>query len=76
MERTVVTRLRFSTLRSPLRFKQEDDELNIADRFKIPEQDYPIASRIIRDTIDSNLVKPEDPESKSKKHARYVPFWA
>ncbi|MEK6334509.1 MAG: ATP-binding protein [Acidobacteriota bacterium] len=48
----------------------------LRERFKIPEQDYPIASRIIRDTIDANLVKPEDPESKSKKHARYVPFWA
>ena len=48
----------------------------LRERFKIPEQDYPIASRIIRDTIDANLVKPEDPESKSRKHARYVPFWA
>jgi ATP-dependent DNA helicase RecG len=48
----------------------------LRERFKIPEQDYPIASRIIRDTIDAGLIKPEDPESKSKKHARYVPFWA
>lgn len=48
----------------------------LRERFKIPEQDYPIASRIIRDTIDASLIKPEDPESKSKKHARYVPFWA
>lgn len=48
----------------------------LRERFKIAEQDYPIASRIIRDTIDADLVKPEDPESKSRKHARYVPFWA
>ena len=48
----------------------------LRERFKIPEGDYPIASRIIRDTIDAKLVKPEDPDSKSKKHARYVPFWA
>ena len=48
----------------------------LRDRFKIQEQDYPVASRIIRDTIAAGLIKPEDPESKSKKHARYVPFWA
>ncbi len=45
-------------------------------RFQIAEEDYPVASRIIRDTIDAGLVRPEDPESKSKKHARYVPYWA
>jgi hypothetical protein len=27
-------------------------------------------------TLPADLIKPEDPESKSKKHARYVPFWA
>ena len=48
----------------------------LRERFKIPEQDYPIASRIIRDTIDAGLIKPDDPENKSKKHARYVPIWA
>jgi len=48
----------------------------LRERFKIPEQDYPVASRIIRDTLDAALIKLEDPESKSKKHARYVPFWA
>jgi hypothetical protein len=31
---------------------------------------------MIRDTIDAGLIKPEDPESESKKDARYVPFWA
>lgn len=49
---------------------------SLRERFKIREEDYPVASRIIRDTIDANLINPEDPESKSKKHARYVPFWA
>ncbi|HKO99052.1 MAG TPA: ATP-binding protein [Pyrinomonadaceae bacterium] len=48
----------------------------LRERFQIAEPDYPIASRIIRDTIDAGLIKPEDPDSKSKKHARYVPFWA
>lgn len=45
-------------------------------RFAITDENYPVASRIIGDTIDAKLVKPFDPDSKSRKHARYVPFWA
>ena len=42
----------------------------LRERFKIAEQNYSIASRIIADTIEAGLVKPEDPESTSKKQAR------
>jgi predicted HTH transcriptional regulator len=45
-------------------------------RFRIAEQNYSIASRIIADTMEETLIKPEDPSSTSKKMARYVPFWA
>ncbi len=45
-------------------------------RLNMPEVDYPKASRIIRETIEANLVKPFDPSSKSRKHAKYLPFWA
>ena len=45
-------------------------------RFNIAEEDYPLASRIIRDTVKAELIKLADPESKSRKHAKYVPFWA
>lgn len=48
----------------------------LRERFKIAENDYPVASRIIRDTLKSGLIKLDDPTSKSRKHARYVPFWA
>lgn len=48
----------------------------LRERFKISEQDYPMASRIIRETMVSKLVKPADPEGKSRKHAKYVPIWA
>jgi hypothetical protein len=44
-------------------------------RFAIADENYPIASRIIADTIEAGLIKPFDPDSKSRKHARYVPFW-
>jgi predicted HTH transcriptional regulator len=45
-------------------------------RLNIPDKDYPKASRIIRETIEAGLVKPSDPASKSRKHAKYLPFWA
>ena len=48
----------------------------LRERFRIAEQNYSIASRIIADTVEAGLVKPEDPQSKSRKLARYVPFWA
>lgn len=45
-------------------------------RFKLEDKAYPQVTRIIGDTIRSNLIKSFDPTSKSKKHAKYIPFWA
>ena len=49
---------------------------SLRNRFGIEEKNYSIASRIISETIKSGLIKDYDPESSSKKHAKYVPFWA
>jgi len=35
-----------------------------------------VASRWINETIDKGLIRPFDPESTSRRHARYIPFWA
>lgn len=45
-------------------------------RFGISDENYSAASRIIRDTVDANLVKPDNPANRSNRHARYAPFWA
>jgi ATP-dependent DNA helicase RecG len=45
-------------------------------RFSIEEHNYSIASRIISDTTKAGMIKPKDPENTSRKHSRYVPFWA
>lgn len=47
----------------------------LRERFNIEESNYPMASRIIADTIDAQLIKLQDPDNKSKKFARYVPYW-
>ena len=48
---------------------------SLRKRFAIDERNYPIASRIIADTIKAGLIRDYDPESKSRKYAKYVPFW-
>ena len=49
---------------------------SLRERFGLPEAKAETASRIIRDTIRAQLVKAEDPESGSKRYARYLPCWA
>jgi len=46
------------------------------ERMGIDEKNYPMASRIIADTIEKGLIRPYDPENKSNRHMRYVPYWA
>jgi predicted HTH transcriptional regulator len=49
---------------------------SLRKRLDIPDKDYPKASRIIREAIAAKLVKPHDPDNRSRKHAKYLPFWA
>jgi ATP-dependent DNA helicase RecG len=49
---------------------------SLRDRFGISPGNAAIASRIISETVDAGLIKPDDPENRSRKHARYVPYWA
>lgn len=45
-------------------------------RFGIDEKNRAQVTRVIGDAVDEGLVKPFDPENASRKHAKYVPFWA
>lgn len=55
---------------------QQMTNASLRTRFSIEEKNYAIASRIIAETIEANLVKPYDPDNTSRKLAKYVPFWA
>jgi ATP-dependent DNA helicase RecG len=48
---------------------------SLRERFEIEEQNYPMASRIISDTIEAKFIKDYDSESKSRKYSKYVPYW-
>ena len=50
---------------------------SLRKRFDIKDTNYPVASKIIRDTIEVKLIKLLNPEhSRSRKYAKYIPFWA
>ena len=49
---------------------------SLRDRFKIEDRNYAIASRIIRDALMEGAIKEDDPDNKSRKFARYIPYWA
>jgi len=49
---------------------------SLRERFKIEDQNAAIASRIIRDSLEEGVIKEDDPESKSRKYASYIPIWA
>jgi len=47
----------------------------LRERFEVEEKNYPSVSTVIRNTIRAGLIKDDDPENKSKKYSRYIPFW-
>lgn len=49
---------------------------SLRERLKMPEKQRSMVSVLIQEAIDKRLVKPADPDNKSKKFAEYVPFWA
>ncbi len=49
---------------------------SLRKRFGIEAKNYSMVSRVISDTVDAGLIKAFDPENKSRKHAKYVPFWS
>ncbi len=55
---------------------QQTNNQSVRKRFNISEKNYPMASRIIAETIEAGLIKLADPDSTSKKYASYIPFWA
>jgi predicted HTH transcriptional regulator len=49
---------------------------SLRERFEIDKNNYPIASRIINDTLTAGLIKIANPENVSRKLASYVPYYA
>lgn len=50
--------------------------LTLRERLGIDKQNYPMASRIIKDTLIAGKIKEEKTENQSRNNKGYVPFWA
>ena len=49
---------------------------SLRQRLKMSERQRSAVSQLIQEAIDQKLIKPADPENKSRKFAEYVPIWA
>ena len=49
---------------------------SLRERMGIGKNNAAVASRIIRDAIDANLIKAADTENESKKQSAYIPYYA
>lgn len=45
-------------------------------RLKMPEKQRSMVSVLIQEACSKNLIKAADPDNRSTKHAKYVPYWA
>ncbi len=48
---------------------------SLRQRFGFDEKNSAMVSRIIKDALEDDLIKPYDPQ-QDKRHARYIPLWA
>ena len=71
-------RVRATYLHACLRYVQRDYLTNtsLRERFGIEQKNSSMVSRVIRDSLEDKAIKPVDPESDSRRMARYWPFWA
>ena len=70
-------RIRACYLHACLKYVQRDFMTNttLRKRFGIEDRNSATASRIIKETWEANLIRPQD-ESASRKFMKYVPWWA
>ncbi len=47
---------------------------SLRERLGVEQQNYAVVSRVIRETTDSNLVRPFDPDA-GNRNKQYIPFW-
>ena len=73
-----VDRIRACYLHACLQYVQRKQMTNstLRERFGIEEQNRAQVSRVITDAIEAGMVRPYNPESESRRHASYVPYWA
>lgn len=49
---------------------------SLRERLGIEKQNYPMASRIIKDTMAAEMIKEEKTANQSRNNKGYIPYWA
>lgn len=49
---------------------------SLRKRFAFEAEDYKTVTKIISAALKEGMIKPYDPENRSPRYARYIPFWA
>jgi len=76
-EMTKEDRIRACYQHCCLKYMENEKMTNksLRERMGITEKNYPMASKIIKETIISGLIKEYSLENKSKKYTCYIPYW-
>lgn len=71
-------RVRATYLHACLKYVQRESLTNssLRERFAIKKENSATISRIIKEAIEAKVIKPVEPDNDSRRHAKYVPFWA
>ena len=56
--------------------KERMTNQSFRERMEIEEKNYPMASKLIKETCNAGLIKEYQPENKSRKFTTYIPYWA
>lgn len=48
---------------------------SLRERFGIKDENYSTISRVIKETLEEGLIKDYDPQNKSRKNSRYIPYY-
>lgn len=73
-----IERIRACYQHACLKYVSNDKMTNqtLRSRLGIDDKNYPMASRIIKDTLEAKLIKEENPENGSRRFVGYIPYWA
>jgi len=71
-------RVRAAYLHACLKYVQREylSNTSLRERFGIESKNSAMISRVIKNALDDQAIKPVNPQNESKKQARYWPEWA
>jgi len=48
---------------------------SLRERFRIDDKNYPMISRLLKEAMDAGLIKDANPDEKSPRNRKYIPYW-